>query len=154
MNDLTNMQKYANYREQMERLNHAMKEHFFLEAMFIEYAVMEDRCESILTHAGVFCPDRHFTIVRKLRRIEALTQSNATAKRYFSQDLIDRLLAWKDKRNAFIHALMKQTFTGEELEGIVQEGLTLTKTLCSKSTSYKRALEREAAKEAEKSPPS
>ena len=42
---------------------------------------------------------------------------------------------------------MKQTFTGEELEGIVQEGLTLTKTLCSKSTSYKRALEREAAKE-------
>lgn len=136
----------------MERLNRAMKEHFFLEAMFIEYAVMEDRCESILTHAGVFRPDRHFTIVRKLRRIEALTQSNATAKRYFSQDLIDRLLTWKDKRNAFIHALMKQTFTGEELEGIVQEGLALTKTLCSKSTSYKRTLEREAAKEAEKSP--
>ena len=60
-----------------------MKEHFFLEAMFIEYAVMEDRCESILTHSGVFRPDRHNTIVRKLRRIEALTQSNATAKRYF-----------------------------------------------------------------------
>ena len=44
MPDLTNMQKYANYKEQMERLNRAMKEHFFLEAMFIEYAVMEDRC--------------------------------------------------------------------------------------------------------------
>lgn len=137
MPDLTNMQKYANYKEQMERLNRAMKEHFFLEAMFIEYAVMEDRCESTLTHAGVFRPDRHFTIVRKLRRIEALTQSNATAKRYFSQDLIDRLLAWKDKRNAFIHALMKQTFTGEELEGIVHEGLTLTKTLCSRAQATK-----------------
>jgi len=47
----------------MERLNRAMKERFFLEAMFIEYAVMEDRCESILTHAGVFRPDRHNTIV-------------------------------------------------------------------------------------------
>ena len=68
LSDLSNMQKYANYKEQMERLNRAMKEHFFLEAMFIEYAVMEDRCESILTHAGVFRPDRHFTIVRKLRR--------------------------------------------------------------------------------------
>ena len=53
MNDLTNMEKYANYREQMERLNRAMKERFFLEAMFIEYAVMEDRCESILTR---HCP--------------------------------------------------------------------------------------------------
>ena len=143
MPDLTNMQKYANYKEQMERLNRAMKEHFFLEAMFIEYAVMEERCESILIHAGVFHPDRHCTIVRKLRRIEAVIQSNAIAKRYFSQELIERLFAWKNKRNAFIHALMKQTFTEEELECIVQEGLMLTKTLCSKSTSYKRALERQ-----------
>ena len=72
MSTESNMQKYANYKEQMERLNRAMKDHFFLEAMFIEYAVIEDRCESILTHAGVFRPERHFTIVRKLRRIAAL----------------------------------------------------------------------------------
>ena len=86
MPDLTNMQKYENYKAQMERLNRAMKERFFLEAMFIEYAVMEDRCESILTHAGVFRADRHFSIIKKIRRIEALTQSNALAAKYFSKD--------------------------------------------------------------------
>ena len=139
MATLTNMQKYENYKAQMERLNRAIKEHFYLEAMFMEFAIMEDRCESVLTHAGVFRPDRHFTITKKLRRIEALAQSNATAKRYFSHELIDGLIAWKDKRNAYIHALMKKTFTGDELEDIVQEGLILTKTLCSKSTSYQDA---------------
>ncbi len=50
MNNLTNMQKYENYKAQIDRLNRAIKEHFYLEAMFIEYAVMEYRCESILTH--------------------------------------------------------------------------------------------------------
>ena len=144
MPDLTNMEKFANYKAQMGRLNHAIKEHFFLEAMFIEYAIMEDRCESILTHAGVFNVDRHVTITRKVRRLEALCQSNEIARKYFSQELLESILAWKEKRNQFIHALMKQTFTGKELEAFVMEGQTIIKTLSSKSTSFKRALERQA----------
>lgn len=147
METLTNIQKYENYRAQMGRLNQAIKEHFFLEAMFIEYAIMEDRCESILIHAGVFNADRHVTITRKVRRLEALCQSNGIARKYFSQELLDNILVWKEKRNQFIHALMKQTFTGKELEAFVMEGQTIIKTLSSKSTSYKRALERQAAQD-------
>ena len=152
MESLTNMQKYENYKAQMDKLNRALKEHFYLEAMFIEYAVMEDRCESILIHAGVFRPDRHLTIIKKIRRIEALTQSNALAAKYFSKELLESMIVWKDQRNAFIHALMKQTFTGDDLEAIVTQGQAIIKTLCSKSTSYKRALERQAAKEADENP--
>ena len=47
-----NMQKYANYKEQMGRLNKALTSRFFLEAIFIEYAIMEDRLESVLRHSG------------------------------------------------------------------------------------------------------
>lgn len=43
-----NMQKYANYKEQMGRLSKALTQGFFLEAIFIEYAILEDRLESIL----------------------------------------------------------------------------------------------------------
>ena len=39
--------KYLNYKEQMVRLKKAMAAQFYLEAIFIEYAVMEDRLESI-----------------------------------------------------------------------------------------------------------
>ena len=66
---ISNMQKYFNYQEQMVRLKKAMAAQFYLEAIFIEYAVMEYRLESILRHSGVFNPERHSTIQAKLRRV-------------------------------------------------------------------------------------
>ena len=143
MDKTENRLKYENYREQFKRLNSALNYGFNLEAMFIEYAIMEDRCESILTHAGVFNHEKHVNITRKVRRLEALCQSSEIARKYFSQALLESILVWKEKRNQFIHALMKQTFTGKELEAFVMEGQTIIKTLSSKSTSFKRALERQ-----------
>ncbi len=51
-----NMQKYENYREQMGRLKRAIREHFYLEAIFIEYAILEDRLEAVFRHAGKWRP--------------------------------------------------------------------------------------------------
>ena len=45
-----NMQKYENYKEQFKRLNRALASGFSLEAIFISYAILEDRTESILRH--------------------------------------------------------------------------------------------------------
>ena len=56
------------------------------------------------------------------------------------------------KRSAFIHPARKQVFTGEDLEVIVLKGQAIIKALCSNSTSYKRALERQALKEASRIP--
>lgn len=138
----TNQEKYENYKAQMGRLNRAIKEHFYLEALFIEYAVMEDRLESILTHAGVFRADKHDSITKKIRRLEALCQSDKLASKYCSPELIHSIMDWKDKRNTYIHSLMKQVFTGEELEKVVQQGLAIVKVLNNKSSLYKRAIER------------
>lgn len=148
MENLTNTQKYENYKAQMGRLNHAINAHFYLEALFIEYAIIEDRLESILTHAGVFREDKQNTITKKLRRLEALCQSDKVAKKYFNPEMLQSILDWKDNRNKFIHALMKQVFTGEELKEIVDQGQEIVKTLNNKSSCYKRTLERQ--KEAEK----
>ncbi len=90
----------------------------------------------------MFRADKHNTITKKLRRLEALIQSDKLAKKYFSQELIQSIFEWKEKRNRFIHALMKQVFTGEELEEIILEGQAIVKTMSSKSTSYKRSLGR------------
>ena len=72
-----------------------------------------------------------------------LTQRDKLAGKYFSKELIDSIFEWKEKRNKFIHTLMKQVFTGEELGEIVMQGQTIAKTLSSKSTSYRRALDRQ-----------
>ena len=147
--ELTNMQKYENYKEQMARLNRAIKQRFFLEALFIEYAVMEDRLESVLVHAGVFRSEKHDTITKKLRRLEALCQTDKIAQKYFTAELIQSILTWKEDRNRFIHSLMKQVFTDEELERIVKQGLSIAKALASKSTSYRRTQKRSLKKEAD-----
>ena len=48
----THIQKYENYREQFIRLKKALDSKFFLEAIFIEYTIIEDRTGSILRDVG------------------------------------------------------------------------------------------------------
>ena len=144
---ISNMQKYFNYQEQMVRLKKAMAAQFFLEAIFIEYAVMEDRLESILRHSGVFNPERHSTIQAKLRRVSELRRAKKSLlNRSLSEELLQEIYQWKDERNRLIHALMKQDLHTEDLQKIALEGQQIVKQLNSKATNYRKALERQAAK--------
>lgn len=74
MIETDNWLKHSNYSEQMGRLKKAMAYRFYLEALFIEYAVIEDRTESILRHAGVFNPEKHDKLWKKLNRIEEIAR--------------------------------------------------------------------------------
>lgn len=142
--EITNMEKYGNYKEQMGRLKKAMDNHFLLEALFIEYAIMEDRCESLLRHSDAFNPEKHDTINKKLNRIAELVRNKKSLiRKYISAELIEEIKVWKEEHNRLIHTLMKQSLTGQELEQLAAQGQQIVKTLCSKTTSYKRALERE-----------
>lgn len=49
----SNQEKYDTYHAQMDRLKLARDQGFFLEAIFILYAMLEDRLSSFLYHAGV-----------------------------------------------------------------------------------------------------
>lgn len=146
---INNMQKYANYKEQMGRLKKALTHGFYLEAIFIEYAIMEDRLESALRHSGKWNPrpDEFWSIDRKLNKLEKLAEEKKSpAAKYFSPELTEMLRSWKTRRNQLIHALLKQPLHTEDLRAHADEGLVLVKTLCSKTTSYNRFLDK-AAKE-------
>lgn len=139
--------KYLNYKEQMVRLKKAMAAQFFLEAIFIEYAVMEDRLESILRHSGVFNPERHSTIQAKLRRVSELRRAKKSLlNRSLSEELLQEIYQWKDERNRLIHALMKQDLHTEDLKKFALHGQQIVKELNAKTTNYRRALERQAVK--------
>lgn len=151
MTEITdNMQKYANYREQMGRLSKAMKNGFFLEAVSIEYAVMEDRLESIIRHSGRWTPksDEHVSIHRKVKRVEKLAEEkNSPAQKYFTAELLKSILQWKEDRNDLMHKLMNQQLHTEDLRSAAESGQAIIKTLSSKAKSYHRALERIKPKE-------
>ena len=138
-----NMQKYENYKEQSKRLNRAISAGFYLEALFIEFAIIEDRADSILLFENnSIKSDRFVSIDRKLKKIQKIAeQKKSLPNRYFSDDLIDRILLFKDERNRMIHALMRQQLTTEELRDLALLGKELETTLCRRSTNYKRAAE-------------
>ena len=141
---IDNKQKYENYKEQFKRLNKAIDNQFYLEAMFISYAIIEDRSEAILSYEGnEIQSDGFVSIDRKLKKIKKTAEEKkALPHKYFSAEMIDSALCWKDKRNSLIHALLKKQLTTEELALAAEEGRMLARGFASKATSYKRAVER------------
>lgn len=147
---IDNQQKYANYKEQFKRLNRALAGGFHLEAMFIEYAIMEDRTESILRHADLWDAylkkqdGRDPTITSKIRYIQKrATNRKHILNKYFSDDLLDRILSWKDERNRLIHALLLQQLAHNEVRDLAMQGNELTRTLRSRSGALNRAIEKQ-----------
>ncbi len=139
----SNMQKYENYKEQMGRLNKALRAEFYLEAIFIEYAILEDRIESVLRHSNKFHPEKHNTLNKKLGRLKEMQrQKNGLVRKYFSDELLDEIYAWKDERNVLIHSLMNQTLHKENLKELAERGQKMTKTVSSKASLYNSYLKR------------
>ena len=150
-----NQLKYENYREQFKRLNSALSHGFNLEAMFIEYAIMEDRTESILRHADkweAYLKSRKGhdpTIDSKIKYIQKLAAfNNDLLHKYFSDNLLDRLLIWKEERNRLIHALLKQQLEHNEVSELAAQGKQLVDELRNRANKYNRAIDRKKAKDA------
>ena len=144
-----NTQKHENYREQFNRLKRALASEFYLEAIFIEYTIIEDRTESILRHAGKW--DSYLkkrgryqvTLDSKIAYIQDFArEKKSIAHKCFSDTLMDEILEWKEERNRLIHALLKQTLTTEEVSEIAHTGERLTKEIRTRATNFSRAVER------------
>ena len=149
---IVNQQKYENYKEQFKRLNRALANGFNLEAMFIEYAILEDRTESILRHAEQWDAylksrkGREPNIDSKVKYIQKRAENKKDIlHKYFSDDLLARILVWKDERNRLIHALLKQQLAHNEVSVLAAQGNELVKTLRSRSSNYNRAVEKAKA---------
>ena len=144
-----NAQKHENYREQFNRLKKALSSEFYLEAIFIEYTIIEDRTESILCHAGkwdAYLKKRgryQVTLDSKIAYIQDFArEKKSIAHKYFSDTLMDEILEWKEERNRLIHALLKQSLTAEDVSKIARTGERLTKEIRTRVTNFNRAVER------------
>ena len=160
-NQISNMQKHKNYRDNFTKLKRALELEFYYEAIFIEYSIIEDRTESILRHADKWeaylkkhrrgNPLREPTIESKIKYINGQLESgNKLLIKYFSTDILTQILEWKEDRNKLIHALLNQSLTDEDLAQIAFRGDALTKDLRNRATAYSRAIQRQRKKESEK----
>lgn len=144
---ISNEEKYENYKSQFQRLKKAMDNAFYLEAVFIEYAIMEDRAESILAYEkNEIVPknEREFISFKKKNdKIKKLCErKELTIGRYFSDDFLWQVQEWVDGRNSIIHALLKKRTTTEELRAFAEGGERLCKELRNRANKYKRMVAR------------
>ncbi len=141
--ELENMLKYENYKEQMKRLKMALTNQFYLEAVFIEYAILEDRLESALRHSGKWHPkpDQHTSIDRKVRLLMAQAEEKKSlAQKYFQPEMMQEIIDWKDRRNPLMHSLMKQQLHTEDLANLANEGLILVRQISNKVSLFNKAI--------------
>ena len=78
---MKNEVKQHKYSEMMTKLKRATYEEYYYEAIFIEYAILEDRTESILKHANVKYKDKTFTVEYLNNIDEANTELEMQCKR-------------------------------------------------------------------------
>lgn len=167
---ITNMEKYQNYKTQFERLNRAMRNAFYLEAIVIEYAIMEDRTRAILGYEGnqiIPNNEKEFIgITRKIKKIKNLSQNKKSViARYFANnlknkiDLMDEILIWINtknstvknslNRNSIIHNLLGIIITTKELGELAERGEKLCRELSNRANNYKRMVERHRSESSE-----
>ena len=144
-----NIQKFYNYQTQFSRLKKALAAEFYLEAIFICYAIIEDRTESILRHLGKWeayeksRKGRTLNLDSKIRYIQKIAEEkNSLAHKYLADGTLQRIWEWKEDRNRMIHALLKQALSDGELAALAATGNELACNLRTKSSNLNRAIKK------------
>ena len=130
---MNNYDKKERYAVLMSKLKKATNNELYYEAIFIEYAIIEDRTESILRHANIKV-DSNTKLHHKLNKIKSNPIfNNPYCKKHLTDELIDNLHEWKNQRNQLIHDLVKYQYGDETIKNIALQGECYVKRLSNKS---------------------
>lgn len=141
MNTL-NIEKKEKYAELMIKLNKATNEEYYYEAIFIEYAIIEDRLEALLRYAGLKYKQDNGTnidIQKKINKIQNDAKfQDSYIKKHITPKILNEIQLWKNERNRLIHNLVNAKYDNEEIKNIALQGECLAKKISNKSTLIKR----------------
>ena len=130
------MEKYEVYKSMNENLTKAMRSEFYYQAIFIEYAIIEDRCSSVLRHAGVKYLDSKGHEIKLSQKLTKMRSNPAFVVPYVRQritpELLDEITDWKRERDQLIHALAKIPYEHESIKAVAVRGQELVRILCNK----------------------
>ena len=142
-----NVQKYETYKSMHESLSKALKNEFYYEAIFIEYAILEDRLASVLKYAEIPFTDKNgqdVSIKVKLNRIESRKElSDKFYKDRLTSALIQECRTWTDERNNLIHHMANLPYDSEKVRQIAIDGNELVRQVKNKTASVINRLKKE-----------
>lgn len=144
-----NVQKHDTYKEAFARIKHAIDQHFFIEAIAIQEAIISDRLRSHLEyHKKLPKDDKFYSLLKEWKAL-----NGAKEKLAVSIELPELIDLWREQRNNAIHGIVAKESHVEmflkNAEAAAKTGLKLTRALCDwhqkevrKSQSKSRASKR------------
>ena len=132
---MPNYVKYNKYKDLMEKLKDSIDNEFYYEAIFIEYAVIEDRTSSMLRHAKFSQDSCEKELFDKLKLIESSDKfKNEYVNKHLTKELLDSIHKWRIDRNNLIHDLVNKPYSNEHIKKVALTGYEFVKILNNKSS--------------------
>ena len=134
---MKNYKKNQSYKELMEDLALAIEKEFFYEAIFIEYAIFEDRTESLIRHSKLEhdLKTKEFNLFNKINLIKNAQEFKSFyCNKHEIVKILNEVNDWREIRNKLIHDLVNTEFTSDDIKEIATKGYELVTKLNNKST--------------------
>lgn len=135
---MNNKEKQNQYAILMSKLKRATKYENYYEAIFIEYAILEDRASSILKHAKVNVKTKKKNgpdLFNKLNAIKIDKKfDNEYRRKHLPDEYLDEIQNWRQKRNTFVHNLIETKYNSKEVKKIALEGECYATKFSNKSS--------------------
>ena len=134
---MNNIEKKEKYSKLMSRLKRATDNEYYYEAIFIEYAILEDRTESLLKHAGKKFQENNgnpFKISKKLNKLKSEKEFQTSyIRKHLTEELIEKIYEWKIQRDKLMHNIINLQYKNDEIKMLALNGECLVKKFNSKS---------------------
>ncbi len=146
---ITNDEKHDLYSILKTKLKIALQQEFYLEAMMLEYAIIEDRLTSVLRQAGIPTINkkgRDKGIQEKLDDIKkALEKHQFPIYRRITHEQITAIIEWKNIRNTQVHERCDHIYNSDEVQQCALCGEQLVKQATNFARNVKRATTKAAS---------
>lgn len=136
------MEKRVVYAKLKVDLKKAIACRFFYQAIFIESAILEDRCRSALSHTKINTENKQFRqLLNMLKSRPEFVQPIARKK--IPIELINEIFEWKENRNRLVHCLANLPYEDGRLEEIATVGKELVRRLENSVKSLNRYFDKQ-----------
>ena len=142
-----NVQKYETYKSIHESLSKSLKYRFYYEAIFLEYAILEDRLASVLKYAEIPYIDKNGHDVSISKKLNLIGTRKELAEKFYKDRLTPELITecrtWIDMRNQLIHRMANLPYDNEQVQKVAVEGNEIVRKVKNKTASVVNRLKKE-----------
>ena len=133
LSPITNEEKRQVYATLQSKLKTAIHQEFYLEAVLLEGAIIEDRITSLLKHrnSNYLIKNPNPQISRQLTKVKNILPGEMDLQKRVPLTLVEEIIAWRDVRNALVHRSCQRIYQSDEVKSCALEGKELVRKLCN-----------------------